>query len=396
MPPAESDNPFVIGTLARGSRFTDRAPELARLARVLTTPGEKLVLYGERRMGKSSLLDRAAARARRAHPVIVVSLATASGEEDAAIRLLAAVEEAVRPGWKEVVLDVARALTLSVSAEPADHGGFAYRIGFERRPSATRAQLVPDVLDAFHRLLAKRGRTAAIVLDEFQRLVEWGGPDVEWALKAILERHDRLAYVLAGSATAAIEEMVQAKQRGLYKLADTLRVGAVPAEHFARYLEDAAARSGVKRFSSHFAADVVRLAGPRTYDIVLLARAAWFLLRSGRSLDAAAVLDSLVDEQSDLHRRVWGQLGDREQRILRALAAEPAGELQAAELRARYHLGPASSVGYSVSRLVEEERLHREPTATLVFDDPFFRRWVQLRTLPDIGLAVPPATPSRA
>jgi uncharacterized protein len=393
---ADLQNPFVIGTVAKGKRFTDRAPELTRLVRVLTAPGEKLVLYGERRMGKSSLLDRAAARARRTHPVVMVSLATASGVEDAAVRLLAAIEQAVRPGWRDVVLDIARSLTLAVTAEPSAEGGFSYRIGFDHRRPDTQSRLVPDVLDAFHRMLAKRGGTAAVVLDEFQRLVEWGGEDVEWALKAILEQHDRMAYVLAGSDTSAIEEMVQANQRGLYKLADTLRLGPLPPDHFARYLEDAARATGVRRFTARLAERIVELAGPRTYDVILLARAAWFRLRAGGVADAGEILDSLVAEQSDLHRRIWGQLGDREQRILRALATGPDVSLQSAETRSRHQLGPASSVGYAVSRLVEAERLHRDASdGSLSFDDPFFRRWVQVRTFADIGVAVPEPSPAR-
>lgn len=396
MPAAELQNPFVIGTVAKGKRFTDRAPELTRLVRVLTAPGEKLVLYGERRMGKSSLLDRAAARAQRTHPVVMVSLATASGVEDAAVRLLAAIEQAVRPGWRDAVLEIARSLTLAVTAEPSVQGGFSYRIGFEHRRPATESRLVPDVLDAFHKLLSKRGETAAVVLDEFQRLVEWGGEDVEWALKAMLEQHDRLAYVLAGSATSAIEEMVQAKQRGLYKLADTLRLGPLPPDHFARYLEDAARRTGVPRFSARLAERIVELAGPRTYDVILLARAAWFRLRAAGTADAAEILDSLVAEQSDLHRRIWGQLGDRDQRILRALATGADVSLHSADTRTRHQLGPASSVGYAVSRLVEAERLHRDPSdGSLSFDDPFFRRWVQMRTFGDIGIPVPAPSPAR-
>jgi len=44
--------------------------------------------------------------------------------------------------------------------------------------------------------------------------------------------------------------------------------------------------------------------------------------------------------------------------------------------------------------LVEEEHLNRLDEGGYAFDDPFFRRWVQLNALPDIGLQPPPLAPS--
>jgi hypothetical protein len=61
-------------------------------------------------------------------------------------------------------------------------------------------------------------------------------------------------------------------------------------------------------------------------------------------------------------------------------------------VRVRHKLGAPSTVWQALSVMVEHELLMRDG-ARYEFDDPFFRRWVQLNTLADIGLPVPKLAP---
>jgi hypothetical protein len=144
---------------------------------------------------------------------------------------------------------------------------------------------------------------------------------------------------------------------------------------------------------------IVSLAGPRTRDIVQLARLAWFGARnaSGRRLTAEGVqaaLEGLVREQDAVHRRVWANCDARQQDLLRILAANPATAVMATDTAIRFRLGSKSTVQHSVEGLVKSELLTVDESVRgggrYAFDDPFFKRWVQVTTLGDIGLAVPP------
>ncbi len=84
---AVSENPFVVSLLARGEHFADREEELIRIRDAYCTPGGKLIVYGDRRLGKSSALERAAELARRdGCRVAIASFATASDSSEAAQR----------------------------------------------------------------------------------------------------------------------------------------------------------------------------------------------------------------------------------------------------------------------------------------------------------------------
>ena len=50
------NNPFKIHGIVEGEYFTDRTDELRLMVRSLTEPGNKLLVYGPRRMGKTSAI----------------------------------------------------------------------------------------------------------------------------------------------------------------------------------------------------------------------------------------------------------------------------------------------------------------------------------------------------
>jgi hypothetical protein len=373
-------NPFQAGTLAEGAAFADRAAEVALLRRTWETPGAKLVLYGVRRMGKTAAMHAAAALSRRARRrVVIVNLATAVDGPDAVRRLVTAVRCAVGRTWKTVVQDLAAKLRLTLTLTPsADGTGVpGIQLGIAPSSSASRPGLFTDALDAIEAELAKRRLTLGLGLDEFQRLVAWGGEDVEWALKASLERHRHLSYVLAGSSRSLIEEMVTGRHRALWKAVDTLPLGPIPVAEFAAWIV-ALSRPSAVPLTRATADAVVAMGGPRTRDVVQLAGAVWEDARvSGGAGDPARACDALVATADALYLRMWEGGTDRERRILRALAGDSGLEPTSTAARERYGLGAPSTVAKALSVLVAREVLAREGLR-YVFDDPFFRRWVQL------------------
>ncbi len=391
---AAKRNPFEIGLRASGQHFADREAETARMTRAFTEAGSKLVVYGDRRLGKSSALDRAAEEARKQGvPVAIASLATAKDSADAAQRVLAAVQGAVGKGWREAVEQIAASLNATVEIKPSSEPGSlpSVAFGFGARDRGSEHRLLSDALDAVNTLLERRGTTLGIGLDEFQRIHEWGGEDAEWALKDVFERHRRVGYVLAGSKRHQIEAMVTKKGRALWKQVDLLAFGPIAADELAAWIAAHAGRTGV-RIPLDEADAIVRYAGPRTRDVVQLARAVWDDYGRGGEAPAgaaAASMERLVREQAALHEAVWRGLSASQAKVMRALAAEPGLQPTGAEASRRYGLGPKSTISSALNALVEAELLARAGAA-YEFDDPFFRRWVQVFVLPDLGLSAPP------
>jgi hypothetical protein len=392
----QKQNPFDIGLIARGNHFADREQEVARIARAFESPGSRLVVYGDRRMGKSSAVDRAAQVARKAkQKVVVATLATATDPADAAQQIIRGVREQIGRNWRATLNGVAGRLQATMEITPPDAAGTppGVRLVFGlREQDSERRNLLWEALGAVNAQMEAEGRTLAIAIDEFQRIHEWGGQDAEWALKAALETHRNLAYVLAGSKRHLIEGMITSKGRALWKQVDALLFQAIEPQILAEWIHVHSSRTGVS-FSLPACDLSVELAGPRTRDIVQLARAAWDAASRTGQVDEVlveAAMETLVKEQGALFSALWRGLQPTDQRVLRAVAAEPNLALQSADTLQRYRLGPKSSVSTSLARMVDNEVLTRDDVGRYAFDDPFFRRWVQVFALADLGLRTPP------
>ncbi|HET9984112.1 MAG TPA: hypothetical protein VFQ38_11015 [Longimicrobiales bacterium] len=395
----ESENPFQVGVLADAERFADRRSELARITRALRSPGDKLFVYGDRRLGKSSALEAAAVAVRREGGLVAIaSFATASDPAEAAQQVLRAVQAEIGRNARDVLEGIAARLRARLQVEPSPTPGGPPVIAFTfalAQPEQ-RTRLLPEVLTALEEQLAERGLVLGLGLDEFQRIHEWGGEDAEWALREVLQRQRHVAYVLAGSKRHLIEAMVGRKGRALWKIGDVLPFGPIPPSEMAEWIARESTRADV-HMTRKQADRVVALAGPRTRDIAQLARGVWFRARGSGAVGAADVdvaFEALVEEQAELFRALWSGLSARQQGVLRAFAAEPDVQITAARTAHAYHLGPKSSVQTALDALVEAEHLARPASGGYVFDDPFFRRWVQVNALPDLGLPVPPLGPA--
>lgn len=386
-----ADNPFRIHGIVTSPWFTDRAPELDRLQRAFREPGSKLVMLGPRRMGKTSILVQALHRHQEQGGLgFLIDLSTATTLADAASRLLEAATVALGRKWKDAVNELVRGLGISLALRPDPATGMvlpSLDVRFRAEPEEAQRKTFAQVLDVLDAMAGKRDEPVAVVLDEFQDIVRLGGRNAEWHLRGTIQHHRHVAYVLAGSEAHLIGRMLE-KDNALYGLADLLEVGPIDPEHLARWIDDRMTGAGVR--ATGCGERAVALAGPRTRDIVQVARRCYDNRRAGRTAAASDVdqaFDDVMVEQETLLAAIWTGLTAHQQNVLRAVAANRDGLTTADSLRL-FGLPSTGSATNTAVALVEAGHLLK-PAASrtgYTFDNPFFRRWVELNTLADVGL----------
>ena len=202
----------------------------------------------------------------------------------------------------------------------------------------------------------------------------------------MIQRHEALSYVLAGSREELIRDMTS-KKRAFFELLEPLHVGPIDPLHLARWIDDRLRSRGIEPAGSGTAA--IPMSGPRTRDIMVHASAIFELAREARRVGEdmpARAFENVVDQRHELFLSLWDTLSPGQQNVLRALAAgegSPFGE----GTRDRFGLGPSVSVAGAVERLVGRDLLVRGED-DYAFDSPFFRRWVERETLPDAGIFI--------
>jgi AAA+ ATPase superfamily predicted ATPase len=178
-----SQSPFPIHGVITRPDFTDRLDEVERIRTTLDEPGAKLLVYGPRRMGKTSALRVAIEdHLARGGVACLADFSTATSHGDLANRVLTASTQALGRRWKDIVHDLSRriGLTLEVSADPVT-GGPTASLGFGMR-SASRAaeqETLGRVLDSLDGLCEARGVSLGLILDEFQEIHGLGGEEGE-------------------------------------------------------------------------------------------------------------------------------------------------------------------------------------------------------------------------
>ena len=376
-------NPFVYGEIVPAAAFVDREAELDRLVADLDD-GQKIFLISPRRYGKSSLVRQALTVLERQRvatlEVTVSSFSSYVAFLEGYTRALAALD--TRSGRATSWL---RDLFTSVKPElRLEAGASGLALAFPSvRTARDAARLADEVFALPARIAQRLGRRLAIALDEFQAIASYDGGSVEQALRAAVQQQRQVGYVFAGSEPTLMEQMI-GPRRPFYKAGPVMRLGKIPADVFADFVETRFRRSGLAP-EAGLGAAVVDLSGNLPYDVQRLAHEAWDDVartrRRGVTLeDLHATLHRLLAEQDTFFETVWQRLTLAQRAVLRAVVLERGVEILGAETRVRHRLGGASSVQAALAALQRLDVVAREDDGRYVVIDSLMREWVARRT----------------
>jgi hypothetical protein len=178
-------------------------------------------------------------------------------------------------------------------------------------------------------------------------------------------------------------ERMLGPKRPFYKAGPVMRLGKIPPDVFARFIESRFARSGI-RVEPGFGTAVLDLAGHLPYDVQRLAHEAWDDAREGGVRRVGfehlhQTLHRLLAEQAVVFEGVWQRLTLAQRAALRAVVLEDGRELLSADARARHRLGGPSTVQAALAALVRQDIITRDDGRYVVVDS-LMREWIVRRT----------------
>lgn len=367
-------NPYHYGTPAEAEHFAGRDEELGALVSRLRN-GINVVVVSPRRYGKTSLLLRAEEEVGEDRALTVhVNLLRCRDLPALAGQLTTAAFKAPGGAWHRVGQAVPEFLkririTPTVTFE-GDHPKFTFEA---RLAEADADGIIADV----YQLLAEsaRQRPAALVLDEFQAVLELA-PHLPRLLKSLADTHSNVALVLAGSKQHLMDALVSSPNSALFGMAEHLALGPLPDNVMADHLR-ARAKIGRKPMSDVVARRIIERAGPVPNDIQRLAYESYDAALD--RIDELAVdsgLDRAVAHEAATYAERYERISLGQRRLLLALAEEAPTEPYGAAFVGRTGLANASSVRKTVDALQSDETIAWRNRA-LVVADPFFAAWLR-------------------
>lgn len=373
--------PFRVGeTVHELGEFNDRATEVARVRRALRDR-ERLLVYGERRIGKSSVIRRAVEREQeeRSATVIWLDLWSLTSMGD----VLRAVLKAVPGRWslrERFLTLLAGADVRPIVTAGALPGETGLGLGWSLRDlSEERArELLRATLLALDRLAPQADGPLAVVVDEFQQiesLSEGGGA----FLRSVTQETGNLGYVLAGSLLSLVDSLTA--PRGPFYSIPRLDIGPIEPDLMAPWIEEQIRGRGME-VEEGVGHHVLRLAGPSTEARVKLAREVFVLGMSGSRVTPDLVEEgfrTIVGSMTSAYQAAWVRLAEGHRRTLQILANEELHPTAANTLE-RYGVGTSSTVVRAMNALRADGVLSESSPARIM--DTFFRHWVLTETLP--------------
>ena len=369
--------PFTTQAVVRGPDFTDREREVDRVLGAMRS-AERLVLYGERRMGKSSVIARAAERLEsEGGRVVAVDAWTVTDVAELNAALLRAIPARWLAGERlQRLLSGLRSLVVLTTGED---GRPELRLsGSSPEPWDPLAGL-GRILRGIDDVAAAESGPVVVVIDEFQRLAELE-EGAAGALRGVVQETGHVGYVFAGSIVGLVEVLLGPK--GPFHAVDRLKVGPIEAEHLVRWIQHRFEAHGV-RASEPVVRSLVERAGPVTEYVLRLAKRVYRLggddgAATASTVDAA--FDELVADYAGSYELIWDGLARSKRQVLRAVAA---GEeaLTGRAVLDRYRLGSSAAAAYAIRELRHDGLL--APGTPHRVSDPFLAAWVR-------GLAAPP------
>lgn len=377
-------NPFQYGAELKSAQIVNRRQELRDVERALLEQG-RLFLLGPRRYGKTAILRAAGAAAERAGAIIVRLDAEAYPALEDLVRAL--VTEAAQHLRSDVaktgekVLRFFSRLRPSISYNP-DSNTWTGSIDAGRGADTDRTPLLIDAIDGLARLAADVKKPTALVIDEFQKVIELGGATTEAQIRAAIQRHTELGFVFAGSKTALLNDMTLNPARPFYRMGVRHFLGPLPRDEFTHFITRGFEQGGF-RVDPEAVQDILNRAQDVPYNVQALASVAWELISEEKSGTltpklVARALKLLVERDAPFYLTLWNGLTTVQQRVLLAAVREDGVSLTSGAVTYKYAVS-ASTMSKTLRFLEERQILRREEQHNHVrwrLEDPFFASWL--------------------
>lgn len=267
-------NPFAYGRILRPEDAACPRPDLEKRILRAFADRDRLALFGDRRLGKSTLVSRTLALHR--HSCITIDLLGLKSVDGLCAVMVSAIEEHIRqrsallrritPWLREIGLEL-RDLRLTLSGGP---------VRLELSSARTT--------DTLHRLLDHIGQLSqraplAVFFDEFQeiqdRLSKDDGRHVLGILRSVIQRQPKVAYFFAGSAKASFTALFTQEGAPFFEGAQLLEIKPIPEATFAAFLQEQFSRSG-RPAATEATHAILTAGGSRAADVQQLAHEAWY------------------------------------------------------------------------------------------------------------------------
>ena len=372
------DSPFVFGVRVEGDAFTDRKDETERL-RMNFLYGVNTILISPRRMGKTSLVDKACGLVRS--DAIRIAKMDAFGcrsEADFVNSFATVVIKATSSKWEEWLTNAKTFLSRLVPKVTFGQDPFNdFSISFEYNSGDS---ILEDILQLPEQIASQKGYRIVVCVDEFQQIGEF--PDslsFQKKLRGVWQLQSHVSYCLYGSKKHLMENIFQRQDYPFYRFGDLFYLGKISESDWIEYIRGRFETTG-KEISEELARQICEVTERYSSYVQQLA---WFVwLRCGKSATAEDVefgIDRLLDACEPLFIQQTESLSAYQMNFLHLLSDGIHSGFTRASVLGAYRLGTAANIARIKKTLTEKDLITMSAPMTYEISDPILSLWLKRR-----------------
>ena len=367
-------NPFKYGCIVEGGYFCAR-PQLARQLEDYVAAGQNLVIQGERRMGKSSLVTNTL-RGMRGYHMLYADFMDVRTVADVCNQIADGLArfEADDTLFKRTVTALAHLRpTMSVDAMTG-MPTLSLDAGAAQNPTSVNTMLNAVAAHV-------KGRKACVVFDEFQDILDLPeGSRILAIMRSKIQFLPETSFVFLGSARNAMLDIFMSPKSPFYKSATVFDVGLIPDDDFYRFISGRF-KTGKRKISRDIFGRVLDFAYRTPGDVQEYCDALWQVTSEGdeiteRTLNEA--LSRIFARESDTFSSFTKRLTNLQLRVLRALAKLGGEHPLSTDFMKEAGATNTASVKRALTALCASDLIYRHD-GEYKFVSPFFGAWVRRR-----------------
>lgn len=345
-------NPFYVTNNIPEEYFCDRVAESEKLLKSIFNQ-ENVVLYAQRRIGKTGLINHCFndSRVKQEFYTISIDILHTSSLQEFVRELGNATFKEVAGRNKKMLKTFGvflKSLSGSFGFDPYNGTPtFNVKIGDISEPSYT--------LDEIFAYMESADKPCIVAIDEFQQITYYKDKKVEELLRGKIQKLQNTHFIFAGSERRLMGEMFNSSKRAFYRSASQQELGLIAEDIYVDF-----AVNHFELRGKHIDVDGIRniyrrLEGVTMYVHKVLHDSFANTPAGGTctSDDLLHALDSYMDENSHSMKQLLGSMSQSQKELLYAICAEsPATGITSAAFIKRHGLKSSSSVQAAAKVLV--------------------------------------------
>ena len=366
-------NPFKYGQIVSGKDFCPR-PQLEKQIKDFINSGQNLLIQGERRVGKTSLICETINKIKK-KSLLYIDLLEVKSVDNLCKRLVKAIVTLEqKKGLLEKIIYSISHLRPVVSIDPITN-----------QPTVSLGQditLHPDSLEGIFDLIKKLhdddSKSIIVVFDEFQDILNLKEyKEVLAIIRGRIQFHSSIPYIFSGSIRNKMHVIFNDSESPLFKSAITIEVGNIETKLFIDYIREKLLK-GNHTIEDSVLIKIFEMAERITGDIQQFCNALWEITSRNEAISdehISRALKLIFARESKSYEIVLTTTTDLQLRCLTGLARMGGkAPLSKEFLKNIGNILPAS-IQKSLIRL-EQLKIIYKKNSEYKFVNPFFKLWL--------------------